>query len=84
MEEEGTTNALIRGVLVKMRMNGHNIGGFQAYVTSDVLIGAGLSSSAAFETLIGTILSYRQQYSFYRTERNWDCIYESPGGCRSL
>lgn len=57
-EEEGTTNTLIRGVLAKMRMNGHIIGGFQAYVTSDVLIGAGLSSSAAFETLIGTILSY--------------------------
>ncbi len=33
------------------------VGGFQAYITSDVLIGAGLSSSAAFETLIGTILS---------------------------
>lgn len=33
------------------------VGGFKAYVTSDVLIGAGLSSSAAFETLIGTILS---------------------------
>lgn len=31
------------------------VGGFQAYITSDVLIGAGLSSSAAFETLIGTI-----------------------------
>ena len=36
---------------------GYKIGGFQAYVTSDVLIGAGLSSSAAYETLIGTILS---------------------------
>lgn len=58
MEEEGTTHALIRGVLAKMRMNGHKIGGFQAYVTSDVLIGAGLSSSAAFETLIGTMISY--------------------------
>lgn len=57
-EEEGTTNALIRGVLAKMKMDGHAIGGFQAYVTSEVLIGAGLSSSAAFETLIGTILSY--------------------------
>ena len=56
-EEEGTTNALIRGVLAKMKMDGHAIGGFQAYVTSDVLIGAGLSSSAAYETLIGTILS---------------------------
>lgn len=58
VEEEGTTNALIRGVLAKMKLDGHAIGGFQAYVTSDVLIGAGLSSSAAFETLIGTILSY--------------------------
>lgn len=58
IEEEGSTNALIRGVLAKMKMNGHLIGGFQAYVTSEVLIGAGLSSSAAFETLIGTILSY--------------------------
>ena len=35
----------------------YSVGGFQAYITSDVLIGAGLSSSAAFETLIGTILS---------------------------
>ena len=34
-----------------------NFGGFQAYITSDVLIGAGLSSSAAFETIIGTIIS---------------------------
>lgn len=31
-------------------------------MTSDVLIGAGLSSSAAFETLIGTILSYMYLY----------------------
>lgn len=57
-EEEGTTNALIRGVLAKTKEYGYNIGGFQAFVTSDVLIGAGLSSSAAFETLLGTILSY--------------------------
>ena len=56
--EEGSTQALIRGVLAKTKENGHTIGGFQAYITSDVLIGAGLSSSAAFETLIGTILSY--------------------------
>lgn len=56
-EEEGTTAALIRGVLAGMKQHGYRIGGFQAYVTSDVLTGAGLSSSAAFETLIGTILS---------------------------
>lgn len=56
-EEEGTTEALIRGVLAGVEKNGYRIGGFQAFVTSDVLIGAGLSSSAAFETLIGTIVS---------------------------
>ncbi len=56
-EEEGTTRALIKGVLAGIREHGGKIGGFQAYITSDVLIGAGLSSSAAFETLIGTIES---------------------------
>lgn len=55
--EEGTTNALIRGVLAKSKELGYNIGGFNAYVTSNVLSGSGLSSSAAFETILGTILS---------------------------
>lgn len=55
--EEGTTSSLIRGVIAKTKENGYNIGGFDAYVTSNVLSGSGLSSSAAFETLIGTILS---------------------------
>ncbi len=56
-EEEGTTPALIKGVLFGVKERGYHIGGFKAYITSDVLIGAGLSSSAAFETVIGTILS---------------------------
>lgn len=56
-EEEGTSLALIRGMAYGLQKNGHNIGGFSAYVTSDVLGGAGLSSSASFEVLIGTILS---------------------------
>ena len=56
-KEEGTTKALIRGVLAKIRENGHNIGGFKAYITSDVLVGSGISSSAAFVTLIGTVVS---------------------------
>ncbi|MEE1313416.1 MAG: galactokinase family protein [Lachnospiraceae bacterium] len=56
-EEEGTTTALIRGMAAKLKEAGYKIGGFQAFVTSDVLVGAGLSSSAAFETIIGTILS---------------------------
>ena len=56
-EENATTTALIKGVLAGFTDRGYRIGGFVAYATSDVLIGAGLSSSAAFETLIGTILS---------------------------
>lgn len=56
-KERGTTTALIKGVVAGFVESGHKVGGFCAYVTSDVLIGAGLSSSAAFETLMGTILS---------------------------
>lgn len=55
--EKETTTALIKGVLAGFVNRNYKIGGFCAYITSDVLIGAGLSSSAAFETLIGTILS---------------------------
>ena len=55
--EAGTTEALIKGMLFSVRDAGYNIGGFSAYITSDVLSGSGLSSSAAFETLLGTILS---------------------------
>lgn len=56
-EEEGTTTALIKGVLHGLKEHGYQVGPFKAYVTSDVLGGSGLSSSAAFETLIGTIIS---------------------------
>lgn len=56
-EEYGTSTALIRGVVAGLKNNHHTIGGFQAYITSDVLSGSGLSSSAAFEGLIGFIES---------------------------
>ena len=56
-EEEGTSAGLIRGVLYRYQELGYHIGGFDAYMTSDVLQGSGLSSSAAFEVMIGTILS---------------------------
>lgn len=56
-EEAGTSLALVRGMAGGFRESGFLIGGFSAYVTSDVLGGAGLSSSAAFEVLVGTILS---------------------------
>lgn len=58
MESEKYTSAgLIRGVAARMRELGFAVGGFDAYVTSDVLKGSGLSSSAAFEVEIATILS---------------------------
>lgn len=55
--EFGTTHALIRGVLAGVRKFGGQIGGFTAEISSDVGIGSGLSSSASFEILIGTILN---------------------------
>ena len=55
--EAGTTLSLIKGVLAGIADRGGKVGGFNAYITSDVLIGAGLSSSAAFETIVGTIIS---------------------------
>lgn len=56
-EEKGSTAALIRGVAAGLVQRGYQVGGFEAYVISDVLMGAGMSSSAAFESLIGTIFS---------------------------
>ena len=56
-DEAGTTVSLIRGVLRGLKDHGYKIGGFNAYATSDVLVGAGLSSSAAFEVVVGTIIS---------------------------
>lgn len=56
-DEEETSAGLIRGVLHRYQELGYHIGGFDAYMTSDVLQGSGLSSSAAFEVMIGTILS---------------------------
>ncbi len=56
--EKNTSEALIRGTLARFKELGYHIGGFKAYAQSEVLRGSGISSSAAFEVLIGTILSY--------------------------
>ena len=56
--EAGTSAALIRGVCARFKELGYNIGGFNATMASLVLSGSGLSSSAAYEVLIGTILNY--------------------------
>lgn len=55
--EYGKASALIRGMLGIMKDSGYNIAGFNAYTTSNVLKGSGLSSSAAFEVLIGVIVN---------------------------
>jgi len=56
-DEAGTSTSLIRGVAAGFLKDGHKVGGFDAYVASDVSSGSGLSSSAVFEVLVGTILS---------------------------
>jgi galactokinase len=56
---ESTHSAsLIRGIAQELIRRGGAAGGFDAYTTSDVLRGSGLSSSAAFEVVIGTILNH--------------------------
>lgn len=56
--EKYTSAALIRGVCARLKELGFQIGGFDAYTTSNVLKGSGLSSSAAFEVLMVTILNH--------------------------
>ncbi len=62
--ERFTTAALIRGVCARLQELGYAIGGFEAVVTSRVPKGSGLSSSAAYEVLIATILDH-----FYNQDR---------------
>ena len=56
--EINTTPALIRGVAARFAQLGCALSGFDAYIESTVLPGSGLSSSAAFEVLIGTIVNH--------------------------
>ena len=56
--EANSTPALIRGVAARFTELGCKVEGFDAYVTSTVLPGSGLSSSAAFEVLVGTIVNH--------------------------
>ena len=56
-EETGRSQSLIRGVAAGIAKQGGKVGGFDAYTTSDVLRGSGLSSSAAFEVVIGAVFN---------------------------
>ena len=50
------TSAIVRGIAARFKEKGFEIGGFDAYCTSDVICGGGISSSAAFEMLICTMI----------------------------
>ena len=55
---KGHSDELIAGMVAGFRKDGYLVGGFDAYTTSNVLKGSGISSSAAFEDMIGNILSH--------------------------
>lgn len=55
--EKETSAALVRGIAARFAALGHPVGGFNACIESTVLGGSGLSSSAAYEVLIGVILN---------------------------
>ena len=56
-EEKGTSASLARGVVAYLKDHGFNLHGFKARVTSQVPPGSGISSSAAYEVLLGRILA---------------------------
>lgn len=53
-----TSAAIIAGMEKAFLNAGYQVGGFDAYTTSNVLKGSGISSSAAFEVMVGNILNY--------------------------
>ncbi|MCL1866881.1 MAG: galactokinase [Oscillospiraceae bacterium] len=57
-DEVGTTAGLIRGVAEWFVLNGFKIGGLDAYISSQVIVGSGLSSSAAFEVALGGMFNH--------------------------
>ena len=58
VEKKATSSALVRGVAVALKNKGYKVGGFNATFTSNVIGGAGISSSASFEVLIAEILNF--------------------------
>ena len=56
-DEKETTASLVRGVTAEIKKAGYEVKGFNVCITSDVPGGSGISSSAAFEVLIGEVLN---------------------------
>ena len=57
-EEQNTSAALVRGVAARLIELGYPLSGFDAYAVSNVIAGAGLSSSASYEVLLGNIFNH--------------------------
>ena len=57
-QEENSSPALVRGVAARIAQLGYSLSGFDAYMTSTVLSGSGLSSSAAYEVLVGNVFNH--------------------------
>ena len=53
-----SSQALVAGTVDGFRQRGYSVGGFDAYTTTEVLKGSGISSSAAFEVMIGNIMNH--------------------------
>ena len=56
-DEQGTTESLIKGIVSQFQKLGYEVGGFKAYITIEVPLYSGMSSSAAIEVLLATILN---------------------------
>ena len=56
--ELGHSPSLVRGIAARITRMGYPVGGFDAYTTTRVLRGSGLSSSATFEVLVGAIINH--------------------------
>lgn len=57
-DEEGGTNSLIRGIAARFQELGYKTGGFNATMSSQIMVGSGLSSSASIEVLIGSVFNH--------------------------
>lgn len=57
-ERYGDSTSLVQGVAAGIKNLGYTVSGFDAFTMSDVMGGSGLSSSAAFEVLLGSTVSY--------------------------
>ena len=56
-DKKAGTIDLVKGLLQGFKESGYEVGGFNAYITSNVISAAGVSSSAAFEMLLCSILN---------------------------